>query len=85
MVYLSIANVDQVRVQRFLEKTKKSRRKATAAESQEELTNEMLILRKRVKSLIRRNRVAEAQKLVKSEKFKAWGRDTQAKVCNPEG
>ncbi|KAG9143327.1 hypothetical protein Leryth_018597 [Lithospermum erythrorhizon] len=39
-----------------------------------------MILRRRVKSLIRKNRLVEVQKLVKSEAVKSWGRDTQAKL-----
>ena len=64
-----------------MEKTKKSQRKGISAESPESMTNETIILRKRVQNLIRRKRVSEAQELVKNDKFKSWGRDTQAKVC----
>lgn len=70
----------EVKIHNFLEKTKKSRRKGISAESPESMTNETIILRKRVQNLVRRKRVAAAQKLVKNDKFKSWGRDTQAKL-----
>lgn len=48
--------------------------------SQEGL-REKEILRKRVKSFIRKKKIIEVQKLVKNEEITPWGRDTQAKVC----
>lgn len=70
----------QVRIHNFLEKMKKNQKRETAAESQEDLSKEALIMRKRVKSLIKRNRIIEVHKIVRSEEPKSWGRDTQAKV-----
>lgn len=63
-----------------MEKTRKCQRRGIVDESQGISSKEALLLRKRVKSLIRRNRVHEVQKLVRNEEFKSWGRDTQAKV-----
>lgn len=73
--------LSQVRIHNFLEKTKKLQKHMTGAQSQEDMSRETMILRKRVKSLIKRNRVVEVRKLMKSEEPESWGRDTQAKVC----
>lgn len=62
-------------------KTNKHKKNMTGAQNQEEMSRETMILRKRVKSLIKRNRVVEVRKLMKSEEPESWGRDTQAKVC----
>lgn len=61
-------------------KEKKHRNRESETENQEDSSKDAAILRKRVKSLIKKNRVIEVQKLVRSEEFKSWGRDTQAKV-----
>ncbi|GFP94803.1 DNA-directed RNA polymerase 3 chloroplastic [Phtheirospermum japonicum] len=79
-VQIGVAVEYEVRIHNFLEKTKKHQKMEGAAESQENSNNEAAILRKRVKSLIRKNRVIEVRKLVRSEEFKPWGRDTQAKL-----
>lgn len=63
-----------------MEKEKNHRNKESEVENQEESSKDAMILRKRVKSLIKKNRVIEVQKLVRTEEYKAWGRDTQAKV-----
>lgn len=72
-----------MRIHSFLEKTKNYQRKKTLADNEEGLNKEKDILRKRVNGLIRRNRLKEVQKLLRKEEIKPWGRDTQAKVCNP--
>ncbi|KAK6156642.1 hypothetical protein DH2020_010890 [Rehmannia glutinosa] len=79
-VQIGVAIEHEVRIHSFLERTKKHQRMEVGAESQEDSIKEAAILRKRVKSLIKRNRVIEVQKLVRSEEFKSWGRDTQAKL-----
>lgn len=65
-----------MRIHNFLKRTRKN----NAGDSQEELKDKQL-LRKRVNSLIRRKRIIDALKVVKSEGTKPWGRATQAKVC----
>ncbi|CAI9098734.1 OLC1v1035430C3 [Oldenlandia corymbosa var. corymbosa] len=77
---IGIAIEQEVRIQSFLDRTKKSQRKLTSADNEEQMSTETILLRKRVKSLLKRNRISEAQKLVKSDKFKPWGRDIQAKL-----
>lgn len=72
----------QVRIQNFLKKEKNDQKKEVVAEGEEDSSKEVTILRQRVKRLIKRNRVAEVQKLLRSEEFESWGRDTQAKVCS---
>ncbi|KAK6156636.1 hypothetical protein DH2020_010884 [Rehmannia glutinosa] len=79
-VQIGVAIEHEVRIHSFLERTKKHQRMEVGAESLEDSSKEAAILRKRVKSLIKRNRVIEVQKLVRSEEFKSWGRDTQAKL-----
>lgn len=71
----------QVRIQNFLEKTKNFEKHKAGSHSQEGLSKEKEILRKRVKSFIRKKRIIEVQRLVKNEELTPWGRDTQAKVC----
>lgn len=65
-----------MRIHNFLKRT----RKRDTGDSQEEVKDKQL-LRKRVNSLIRRKRIIDALKVVKSEGIKPWGRATQAKVC----
>lgn len=72
--------MSQVRIHSFLEKTKNYKRKKVIADTEDVLSKEKELLRKRVNSLIRSKRVMEAQKLLKHEETKPWGRDTQAKV-----
>ncbi|KAK4481656.1 hypothetical protein RD792_012563 [Penstemon davidsonii] len=79
-VQIGVAIEHEVRIHNFLEKTKKNQRNDNAAESQGDYSKETAILRKRVKSLIRRNKVIGVQKLVRNEEVKSWGRDTQAKL-----
>ncbi|XP_022158152.1 DNA-directed RNA polymerase 3, chloroplastic isoform X2 [Momordica charantia] len=69
----------EVRIQSFLEKARSNQRTKIPADAQC-LSKEKEILRKRVNGLIRRRRLKEVQKLLKKEEFKAWGRDTQAKL-----
>lgn len=75
-----MAIICQVRIQNFLEKEKRDQGKEAVAEGQEDSSKEVAILRRRVKSLIKRNRVIEVQKLLRNEELKSWGRDIQAKV-----
>ncbi|XP_050940583.1 DNA-directed RNA polymerase 3, chloroplastic isoform X1 [Cucumis melo] len=71
--------LNQVRIQSFLEKARSNQRTKVPADT-ECLSKEKEVLRKRVNGLIRRRRLKEVQKLLKKEEFKAWGRDTQAKL-----
>ncbi|KAL2482807.1 DNA-directed RNA polymerase 3 [Forsythia ovata] len=79
-IQIGVAIEHEVRIHSFLEKSRKCQRRDIVDESQGISSKEALLLRKRVKSLIRRNRVLEVQKLVRNEEFKSWGRDTQAKL-----
>ncbi|XP_013604173.1 PREDICTED: DNA-directed RNA polymerase 3, chloroplastic [Brassica oleracea var. oleracea] len=74
-VSIGIAIEHEVRIHNFLKRTRKN----NAGDSQEELKDKQL-LRKRVNSLIRRKRIIDALKVVKSEGIKPWGRATQAKL-----
>ncbi|KAL0897751.1 hypothetical protein Bca101_081712 [Brassica carinata] len=75
-VSIGIAIEHEVRIHNFLKRTRKSN---NTGDSQEELKDKQL-LRKRVNSLIRRKRIIDALKVVKSEGIKPWGRATQAKL-----
>lgn len=72
----------QVRIHSFLAKTKNYKRKQIASDSEEALSKEKEILRKRVNGMIKSKRLMEVQKLLKNEEYVPWGRDTQAKVCS---
>ncbi|GAB4853640.1 DNA-directed RNA polymerase 3B, chloroplastic [Ancistrocladus abbreviatus] len=69
----------EIKIHNYLERTKSSRRK-NASDTFEASSKEKEILRKRVNSLIRRRRLVEVAKLVKTEETVSWGRDTQAKL-----
>lgn len=79
-VQIGVAIEQEVRIHNFLEKTKKFQGRAKVEESEGDSSKDTALLRKRVRSLIRKNRVIEVQKLVRNEEFKSWGRDTQAKL-----
>ncbi|XP_073034567.1 DNA-directed RNA polymerase 3, chloroplastic-like [Primulina eburnea] len=79
-VQIGVAIEQEVRIHNFLEKTKKFQGRAKVEESEGDSSKDVVLLRKRVRSLIRKNRVMEVQKLVRNEEFKSWGRDTQAKL-----
>ncbi|KAM3267258.1 DNA-directed RNA polymerase 3, chloroplastic isoform X2 [Capsicum chacoense] len=79
-VQIGMAVENEVRIHNFLEKTKKHQKHMTGTQSQEDMSRETMILRKRVKSLIKRNRIVEVRRLIKSEEPEAWGRDIHAKL-----
>lgn len=79
-IQIGVAIEHEVRIQNFLEKEKRDHGKEAVAEGQEDSSKEVAILRRRVKSLIKRNRVIEVQKLLRNEELKSWGRDIQAKL-----
>lgn len=64
-----------------MDKTKKRRKGKILKQDQEDARKETEVLRKRVKSLMKKRRANEVRKIVRNEDFKSWGRDTQAKVC----
>lgn len=68
----------QVRIHGFLEKTKSQK---TVAPTEEGFCKDAETLRKRLKSLIKKQKIRAVQKLVEDEEIKPWGRDIQAKVC----
>ncbi|KAK2973046.1 hypothetical protein RJ640_016178, partial [Escallonia rubra] len=78
-VQIGVAIEQEVRIHGILEKTKFQRKKVDD-QAQEDMSKEAEILKRRVRSLIKRKRLIEVQKLVKIEEIKSWGRDTQAKL-----
>ncbi|KAF9615594.1 hypothetical protein IFM89_024683 [Coptis chinensis] len=81
-VHIGEAIENEVRIHSFLERTKKFRsRKTIEVDEDDSLSKKQEILRKNVKNLIKRQRLKEVQRLVKSEDgTKSWGRDAQAKL-----
>lgn len=65
-----------------MDKTKKCKKGNILTQDQEDASKETEVLRKRVKSLMKKRRTNEVRKIIKNEDFKSWGRDTQAKVCS---
>lgn len=69
----------QVKVQTFFQK---SRKKKDHSENDPALEKEQAKSRKRVKSLVRRQKMTEAQKLIQQElELEEWGTEAQVKVC----
>ncbi|KAK3031771.1 hypothetical protein RJ639_037068, partial [Escallonia herrerae] len=78
-VQIGVAIEQEVRIHGILEITKFQRKKVDD-QAQEDMSKEAEILKRRVRSLIKRKRLIEVQKLVKIEEIKSWGRDTRAKL-----
>lgn len=82
----------QVRIHRFLEKTKKKKNttdKKAEADSvpvtieQEKLADEQEKLRKKVNKLIKRQKMQQVRGIVKEqEDLKPWGQEAHVKVCD---
>ncbi|CAM8942508.1 unnamed protein product [Rhodiola kirilowii] len=79
-VQVGVAIEQEIRIHRFLEKTKNSKRNKSEPSTDEGLSKEKNILRRRVQTLVKRKKLMEVQKLVRSEEHKPWGRATQAKL-----
>ncbi|XP_043705824.1 DNA-directed RNA polymerase 3, chloroplastic-like isoform X2 [Telopea speciosissima] len=81
-VHIGEAIEQEVRIHRFLERTKKCKTgKMIESHKHEDVSTELEIIRQRVKRLMKKKRLLEVQKLVKSEDdIKSWGRDAQAKL-----
>ncbi|CAN4113272.1 unnamed protein product [Withania somnifera] len=78
-VQIGMAVENEVRIHNFLEKTKYQKH-MTGAQSQGDMSRETMILRRRVQSLIKRNRIVEVRKLIKGEEPESWDHDTKAKL-----
>ncbi|XP_074573562.1 DNA-directed RNA polymerase 2, chloroplastic/mitochondrial-like isoform X2 [Curcuma longa] len=73
----------EVRIQSFLEKTKKkdSKKKTTEEEQRDTVTKDQQFLRKKVKTLIKKQKLRQVTQIVKSQDdSKPWGLDIHAKV-----
>ncbi|KAJ4958014.1 hypothetical protein NE237_025125 [Protea cynaroides] len=80
-VHIGEAIEQEVRIHRFLERTKKHRSDKIESHKLEDVSKELEILRERVKILMKKKRLLEVQKLVKIEDdMRSWGRDAQAKL-----
>ncbi|KAF8392998.1 hypothetical protein HHK36_021239 [Tetracentron sinense] len=78
-IHIGEAIEQEVRIHSFLERTKKHKKKKIEGYNQE-APNKEEFLRKRVKTLMKKKRQIEVQKLLKNEDVKSWGRDAQAKL-----
>ncbi|OVA10304.1 DNA-directed RNA polymerase [Macleaya cordata] len=81
-VHIGEAIEQEVRIHSFLERSKKRRSgKKNEGTKDEASIKEQAILRKRVKDLIKKQKLIEVQKLVIIEDVnRSWGRDAQAKL-----
>ncbi|XP_054821958.1 DNA-directed RNA polymerase 3, chloroplastic-like isoform X2 [Prosopis cineraria] len=79
-VQIGMAIEQEVRIHKFLEKTRSQQGKRTIVNAEDSLNNDREKLRKRVNVLIRRKRHKKVQTLLKKEEFSSWARDTQAKL-----
>ncbi|XP_028793981.1 DNA-directed RNA polymerase 3B, chloroplastic isoform X2 [Neltuma alba] len=79
-VQIGMAIEQEVRIHKFLEKTRSHQGKKTMVNADDSLNNDKEKLRKRVNVLIRRKRLKKVQMLLKKEEFSSWARDTQAKL-----
>lgn len=74
---------DQVRIHKFLEKSKKKSNRDTKNEDAEvdSAKEEQEALRKRVMYLLKKSKVHQVRKIVKGQDdSKSWGQEAQAKV-----
>ncbi|XP_078431396.1 DNA-directed RNA polymerase 1B, mitochondrial-like [Wolffia australiana] len=71
----------EVRIQKFLEKTKKKTGKNKGDEFEDVDAKDQQILRRRVTKLMKKQKLPQVQKILKEqEEFKPWGQDAHAKV-----
>ncbi|XP_077214718.1 DNA-directed RNA polymerase 3, chloroplastic-like [Tasmannia lanceolata] len=81
-LHIGEAIEQEVRIHKFLERTKKSGRgKKINRDKHEASSKEQEVLRKRVTNLMKKQKRIEVQKLLKNDDdTKSWGRDAQAKL-----
>ncbi|XP_030510835.2 DNA-directed RNA polymerase 3B, chloroplastic [Cannabis sativa] len=79
-IQIAMAIEEEVRIQSFMENTKKIQKKENVDDNEEGLSKEKEILRKNIIGLIRTRRLSLAQKLLVKEEFEPWSRETQAKL-----
>ena len=79
-----ISYVDQVRLQKFLEKSKKTKKEKIVSESDAELKStkeEQERLRKKVTQLMKKQKVPQLRKIVKQhDDSRPWGQEVHVKV-----
>lgn len=88
---MDVSYVDQARIQKFLEKTKKKNTtgKKSATESEPETTEGGKLakneekLRKKVTQLMKKQKVHQVREIVKGrDTSKPWGQEAHVKVCD---
>lgn len=91
-LYAIISYVDQGRIHKFLEKTKKRKNveakisegeSDAAIEEGEKLSKEQEKLRKKVTTLIKKQKVQQVRRIVKGhDDSRPWGQEEHVKVCD---
>ncbi|XP_019463791.1 PREDICTED: DNA-directed RNA polymerase 3, chloroplastic-like isoform X1 [Lupinus angustifolius] len=79
-VHIGMAVEQEVRIHKFLEKTRCRRSKETEAGAEDGADNEKQKLKKHVNGLIKRRKLKQVQMLLKKDEFIPWDRVTQAKL-----
>ncbi|VFQ99333.1 unnamed protein product [Cuscuta campestris] len=79
-VQIGSAIEQEVRIHSYMEKVMQFERQPTESPNQEDLNKDSVILRKRMKWLIKKNRLAELKKMLKDEALEPWSQDTKAKL-----
>ncbi|KAF6168774.1 hypothetical protein GIB67_012172 [Kingdonia uniflora] len=87
--FITICAMNQVKVHRFLEKTKTKTKTKTGKRKKEQevepnvVTSEQIRLRKKVEHLIKKQKIQQVRMALKSQDDpKAWGRDARIRVCD---
>lgn len=81
--YSCAVGMNQVKIHRFLEKSKKKTNidKKSGSAEVDSITKEQELLRKRVTNLMKKQKLQQVRKIVKGQDdSKPWGQDTHAKV-----
>ena len=90
-LFMVVSCVDQARIQKFLDKTKKKNRidKKLDAESepvtneQEKVAKDQEKLRRKVTQLMKKQKVHQVREIVKGhDTSKTWGQEAHVKVCD---
>ncbi|KAK7291936.1 hypothetical protein RIF29_07499 [Crotalaria pallida] len=79
-VHIGMAVEQEVRIHKFLEKTRSRRRKEREAGAEDGTDDDKQNLGKHVNVLIKRKKLKQVQMLLKKDESSPWGRATQAKL-----
>lgn len=77
---IGLAVEHEIRIHNFLEKTKMHKNKRIVTSTEESVIKDAEIVRKRVRNLIKKKKLMDVQRIVKTEEIKPWSREVQAKL-----